>query len=342
MRRVIIPAAIVGAIAFILLIARFGLGAVFAAMQTLGWGGLAAIVAFHLLVIVVTGFSWRLLAKTRAEGGLPCFLWGRLIREAGGETLPFSQVGGFVMGARAAALCGVSGTFAAASTVVDVTLELAARVPYMFLGLGLLLWGGLDQHASLMLIVALLIAAAAAICVVLQGRGADLIARLGARLMPQWLADRSAGAAGEMLDSIRAIHARRGALLGAFLGHFLGWVMSGLEVALPLWLMGRPVWIGTGIAIDCLISAMRSLTFMVPASIGVQEGAYVLACGIFGIDPQVALALSLLRRGRDITIAIPSLTMWQLLEGRLALRGLGLGRLTALFVPSSNEPRGPE
>ena len=49
-------------------------------------------------------------------GGFSCranplwiFLWGRLIRDAGAEVLPVSQMGGCVLGARVVALAGVSG-----------------------------------------------------------------------------------------------------------------------------------------------------------------------------------------------------------------------------------------
>jgi putative membrane protein len=329
MRRVVVIATIVGAIGFIALIARFGLGSVLAAMQTLGWRGFAAIIAFRLVVMATTGFAWSLQAR-RDEGRRVAFLWGRLIRDSAGEALPFSQLGGLVLGARAATLGGVSGVFAAASTIVDATVELAARVPYMILAALLLAWGGLGQQTTTLLAVTLGLTLAVALCVLLQGRGADLIAAIGARLVPQWLAERT-GAGGGILPTIRAIHARRGALARAFIVHFIGWAMSGLEVALPLWLMGRPVWIGAGIAIDCLIATMRSAAFMVPGGIGVQEGAYVVACGLFGIDPQVAIALSLLRRGRDIAIAIPSLLAWQVLEGHSALRGAGPRRLTSLL-----------
>ena len=346
MRRAVIVATLVGVIGFTVLVERVGIGAIGRAMQTLGWGGFAAIVLFHLGVITVTGFAWSLQARDRGEGRRRCFIWGRLVRDSAGETLPFSQVGGFVMGARAASLCGVAGWFAAASTVVDVTVELAARVPYMVLGLGLMAWQGLGSQATVtMLAATLLIAVGAAIFVVLQGRGAGLIAGLGARVVPQWLAGGST-AAGGVLETIRAIHARRGALLRAFAVHCCGWMLSGFEVALPLWLMGKPVWIGAGIAIDCLVSGIRSAAFLVPSAVGVQEGAYVVVCGLFGIDPQVALALSLLRRGRDFAIGIPALLAWQMLEGQTAWRGMAGGDAGSLLLPmqaapGSTRPDGP-
>jgi len=46
----------------------------------------------------------------------------------------------------------------------------------------------------------------------------------------------------------------------------------------------------------------------------VQEAAYVALGLIFGIDSQISLSLSLLRRGRDILIGIPVLLGWQVVE----------------------------
>jgi hypothetical protein len=41
---------------------------------------------------------------------------------------------------------------------------------------------------------------------------------------------------------------------------------------------------------------------------------------LFGLPPDIALALSLLKRGRDLTIGVPALLIWQGTEGRRALR----------------------
>lgn len=41
---------------------------------------------------------------------------------------------------------------------------------------------------------------------------------------------------------------------------------------------------------------------------------------LFGMGPETALALSLLRRARDLSFGVPALLAWQLAEGRRALR----------------------
>jgi len=55
--------------------------------------------------------------------------------------------------------------------------------------------------------------------------------------------------------------------------------------------------------------------------VGVQEGAYLLLGGAFGLSPEMALALSLLKRARDLVIGLPTIALWQAIEGgRLARR----------------------
>src|SRR3984893_10077115 len=102
---------------------HFGAGAVIRSLLAIGWTGFSAICLIHLAVISLEGIAWRLLVP-----GTPLwvFLWGRLIRDAGSEVLPVSQMGGCVLGARAVALAGVPGTTAAATTMVDLTLEFLA------------------------------------------------------------------------------------------------------------------------------------------------------------------------------------------------------------------------
>src|SRR5215510_14661259 len=73
------------------LVAYFGAGAVIGSLRAIGWAGFSAICAIHLGVISVEGIAWRLLVP-----GAPVwsFIWGRLIRDAGSEVLPVSQMGG--------------------------------------------------------------------------------------------------------------------------------------------------------------------------------------------------------------------------------------------------------
>ena len=61
------------------------------------------------------------------------------------------------------------------------------------------------------------------------------------------------------------------------------------------------------LVIDGVVSGLRTFVFMVPAAAGVQEASYVLACAAVGITPAAAVAASLARRARDLTLGAATL-----------------------------------
>ncbi|MGH7122814.1 MAG: hypothetical protein ACREFI_00470, partial [Stellaceae bacterium] len=136
MKRLTIMMAIVGLLVGIALVGYFGFPAVGRALFAVGWPGFLAIVTYHLAGIAFLGLCWYVLAPGSASPSV--FVWGRLIRDSGSEVLPLSQLGGFVMGARAAMLLGLSGPIAVASTIVDVTLEVLGQLGYTAIGLAVL------------------------------------------------------------------------------------------------------------------------------------------------------------------------------------------------------------
>jgi hypothetical protein len=81
-------------------------------------------------------------------------------------------------------------------------------------------------------------------------------------------------------------------------------------------LMGVAVTGTEALSIDSLATALRTFGFLVPAALGVQEAGYVLVCALFGIGPAEAVAFSLTRRARDLTLGLPGLMAWQFLETR--------------------------
>ena len=85
-------------------------------------------------------------------------------------------------------------------------------------------------------------------------------------------------------------------------------------------LVGADVSFLDAMAIEALLSTLRSIAVFVPAAIGVQEGGYVALAQLFGLPAEMGLAVSLLKRAREIVLGIPALLYWQSVEGRAALR----------------------
>jgi hypothetical protein len=124
--------------------------------------------------------------------------------------------------------------------------------------------------------------------------------------------------------AIGAAYGRRARVAASFALHLGCWIAGAGEVWLALRLAGAPLGFGPVLVIEGLLYAIRSVAFAVPNAAGVQEGAYILLGAGFGLAPDMALALSLLKRARDLIIGLPALGAWQLGEaGRLWRRAAG-------------------
>jgi putative membrane protein len=296
------------------LVAYFGFSEVVHALFTVRWTGFLIIVVVHLALTAVLGVCWYLLASQSAP--LRAFVFGRFVRDSGAEILPLSQAGGYVMGARAAVLLGLPGAVAIASTIVDLTLEMIAQLGYTALGLGILSAQRPNDHliawAAPGIVLALL---AAIVFILVQRHGFPVMETMLRRVRHRW-AEGLAIQLAPIQREIHEIYRRPSALWSAGFLHFSMWVASSLEAWIALRQMGVNLGIGSVIAIESLLYAVRSIAFAVPSALGIQEGVYVLLGIWFGFGPEIALALSLLKRARDLVIGVPALLAWQILESR--------------------------
>jgi putative membrane protein len=321
--RIVIVAALGLALA-LYFVTYVGLGAVFSAAVTVGWSGFAILCLCAVGLIPLLGAAWCALLPRPSFADLKALVWARMVRDAATEVLPFSQLGGIVLGARAAIVHGIAPPLAFGSMIVDVTAEFLAQIAYIALGLLLMSAGATQSSVAAPLtrifVVGLVLAAVAgALFLALQRHGHGLTLRLAGRLLPRAVA--TAAAVGDALDSIYGSPARVG--LSAAL-HLAGWIAAAIGTFIAFRLMGAPVGFGSVLAIESLICAARSAAAFVPNALGVQEAAYAVLSPLFGVGADIGLAVSLLRRARDIAVGVPILLVWQAVEGRRALR-LGPG-----------------
>jgi putative membrane protein len=318
MKRATILVFIAGILVITGLVVSRGVGAIWRALSGIGWDGFGLICLCHLAVIGLMGLSWRVIAPAGARFRPGTFPWARLVRDSGAEILPFSQLGGFVMGARAATLGGLTAVAAAASTVADVTLELFAQLAFTAVGLGLLVVTKPDSGLAIPIGVGLAVMTLAVVgFVVAQRRGLSVVERISGHLLGDWT--EKGLSLGDVQREIGGIYDRSGlAWLSAAL-HFGCWIASAAEASLALRLMGAAIDFQAVIAVESLLYAVRSVAFAVPNAVGVQEGAYLVIGGIFGVPTDALLALSLLKRARDLTLGLPTLISWQVIEARRVL-----------------------
>jgi uncharacterized membrane protein YbhN (UPF0104 family) len=116
--------------------------------------------------------------------------------------------------------------------------------------------------------------------------------------------------------AIVALYAAPAKLGWSFACHLISWLLGGFEVMLALHLVGVSVDFREALIIESLGQAFRAVGFAIPGALGVQEGGYIIVCGLFGITPQAAIGLSLLKRIREVALGIPALITWQIIETR--------------------------
>ena len=309
MRRVSIFLALLGVAGAAALVLRFDAGEVFRAILGVGWRGAAALLAWQGLLYVVLGLAWRSVQPRIGAGTL---IWGRMVRDAATVCLPFSPVGGYVIGARAVTLRGASWAAVAASTVVDVTAELGAQLLFALFGLLVLLRA--QPGSGLIVPVGVGVGLALGLLLgALRLRRAigRLAAALSHRLFGGWQ-DGFERLRDEMAELYR--HPARLAMATGL--HLAGWFGTGVGTWISLRLLGHPAELVGVLALEALLDAAVAVAFVVPGAAGVQEAGYVGLGAVFGVPPDIALGVSLLRRAREVGWGLPILGLWQWQEVR--------------------------
>ena len=296
---------------------QFDLRSVADAMARAGLGGFALIVAAGLVAEFVLALGLVPLLPQRVP--LSVIVASRQLRDSSGDVLPITQLGGVVLAARALVLWGMAVPQASAAVIADLTAETFAQGLYVLLGvlasLSLLTANAtLSPYVDAMLGGALFLALGSIGFAIAQIGGSRWAGRISDKLF--------AGKLNHALafhDSIAAIYRRRGRLALSILLQLAGWVASGLWLWAVLAAMGFTPGLWRAIAIQALLEGLRSATVFIPAAVGVQEAGYALLAPVFGLPAEIGLAVSLLRRARDVVVAVPVLLAWQVIESRRAV-----------------------
>ena len=78
------------------------------------------------------------------------------------------------------------------------------------------------------------------------------------------------------------------------------WLLGVFELYFILYLIGHPVtWMEAWI-IEAMVQMIRTAAFFIPAGLGAQEGALMIACGALTGAPAAGIAAALVRRFREI------------------------------------------
>jgi putative membrane protein len=270
---------------------------------------LPLLVALHLGQLLLSAIAWRGLLPGQ-RGAAAAFYRLRIIREGIDSLLPVAQVGGEIVGARLLARRGVALSRAAASVVVDVTVELLTQLLFLLAGLLTL---ALLRAAGAATGLKLLLAAAAIAALFLLAQRLGLLRMI--ETLTSGVARRWPSLAGLSLDGLHdcavRIYRQPGPMLRGAALHFTAWIAGCLESWAVLHAMGVKVSPAQALVIESLGMAGRSGGFAIPAALGAQEGGFVLAAAAVGVALAPALALSLVKRLREILVGLIGMALWR-------------------------------
>jgi putative membrane protein len=252
---------------------------------------------------------------------LRTLLWARWIAESINDFLPVAQIGGNLVRALLISRIGVAGATAGASVVVDLTTNFLAQLLFTVVGLCLLLFSfGGAPTTSVTLGIAIMTAALVGFFLVQrQGMFAFLARRIERMAWtPAW---RALTSGAEGLDAVvRDLYRDRRAVVSATTWHFVSWLAGAVEIWVALHYLGHPLSLLAVVVMEALTEAVRTGAFLVPGAVGVQEGGYVIVGAWLGLTPDMALAVSLVKRVRELLLGVPGLVAWQLDAATGALR----------------------
>jgi putative membrane protein len=312
MKRISILLALAGLAVSALLVAWFDAGQVLDVALSVGWRGFGILSLWQAGLFLVLGMAWATVLPGVRPGLL---VWGRMVRDAATTCLPFSPVGGYVLGARAITGRSAAWPTAAAGTVVDVTAEIVGQ--FLFSVFGLLVLLLLRPGSPLLLPLGMTMAVATlALAMGLRyraaiGGGLDV---LGVRLLGGWF--HAQGGLERVREEMSRLYGdQRRLLLGGVL-HLVAWFGTGTGTWISLHLLGFEAGLLPILALEALLDALVGAAFLVPGAAGVQEAGYVGLGAAFGVPPDMALSVSLLRRARDLALGLPILLVFQWIELR--------------------------
>lgn len=311
-------AGLFGLALLVVLMIRSDLGGMLRVTVAAGWP-LLWFLPYRGLFFLLYAYGWLKLVHPidpDRRAGFPYLLWVTTVREGIDRLLPVASIGGGVVGVRMLRWRGVETGGAAASVILEMVLTFVAT--YLLAALGLILLftvdtAGREYHEALLVLILTL---PSPVVLILLLRNGSVFTRMEKYLAPLVGIAGTSESAASLDRELRAALGRLGNVFFVVLLHFAALLSGSFEVWLALRLFGHPVSAADAVIMESMCQAVRTLGFLVPAGLGVQEAGLVIFGHVLGVSSELALAVSLAKRMREVLCGLPALASWQWVEGR--------------------------
>jgi putative membrane protein len=275
------------------------------------------LVPYRLIFFALYAIGWRAMLRPFDLHGRSRFgymLWATAVREGVDRLLPVASLGGSVVGVRLIRWRGLATVPVSATIIVEILLTVMAVYAFGALATWILLTLGTGaSHWRVVAVLALSLPIPVGSLLLL--RYGSVFQRMQRFLRP--LVGLTGAQAAESLDAdLRAVLARIRTLLMVVILQFVALVSAAFEIWWAMRLFDHPISAPAAVMLEGLSQAARHLAFIVPAGLGVQEAALVLFGHAIGVSTELALAVSAVKRMREVLCGVPPLLSWQWLEAR--------------------------
>ncbi len=306
---------IAGAALLVALLLHHDVSDIAGAVAAAGWG-VVAVVVFHSVPLFLDVFNWRVLFPPQHRLPFRSLLWMRWLGDSVSTLLPVAQIGGDLLRIQLAGR-RIPVSIAAATVVLTVTVSVLTQIVFTLTGLALLaIFHGGSNLAGPTLLATVIATVVVSVFFFVQRIGLfRMFGLLAAKLTRVSGCDRLLQHCETLDDDIRALYARRRAVLVSCLWTMGVWATCAVEVWIALRALGRPVGYIDAYILESMTQGVRSAMFLVPGALGVQEGGYLIVGAALGIPGETAMALAMIRRVRELAWSAPGVIAWQITEG---------------------------
>ena len=286
----------------------------FTQLKYFGWVSFSIVLGIYLVAFWLDSISWML----AIEGIRVSWVWtwrtfaARIAGEAYNALIPAAGMGGeptkaYILKRR----FGIDLKASSASLVIAKTVNMIALI--VFLIAGFLLVQSMNTFPEALKTMAglgltLLVLGTTTLFLLqklrLTSRLAHYLAKKNQRL---WVHRTLIN-----LDEVDRIFVkfyqdRRTSFICALALAFINWLLGMIEIYVVMLFLGYPVDWSVAWVIEAATQMVRTAAFFIPAAIGVQEGTFLIICGLFTGSPDIGVAAALIRRAREIIWIIAGL-----------------------------------
>ena len=283
--------------------------------------GFLVILGIYFVAFSIDSVTWQMTIRGVPLNGLWAYrAWVlRMVGEAFNHVIPTAGMGGEPVKAMLLKKhYGIGYREGTASLILARTINLIALVIFLVGGFALMITAGsLPGAYEIVAGVGLLVLGlAVALFFVVQRFGVT-------SLTGAWIGGWRFGArVKDVLHHIRDMDDRlvhfytgtRGRFAGALLLAFVNWLLGAVEIYYTLLFLGHPISWADAWIIEAVAQLVRTGTFFIPASIGAQEGAFLLVCGAITGSPTLGVSVSVVRRLREVIWIVWGFTLGSILS----------------------------